>query len=214
MTAAPHLAEQGLADRLIGRDDLTVDDIADLPEDLRYELIEGRLVLSPHAKTTHQLLSKRIGDAIEANCPDEFMINIEQAILIGRRTELRPDVVLLREEAGDCSPVVPEDVLLVVEVISASSKSTDRELKLKEYAAAGIPSYWIVDPLADRVTFTQFVLSAPGSYDRLIETHALVTVDRPWEITLDLPAWTRRRDRIRSNSRPRSPRPSHSSDHR
>ncbi|XVU24316.1 Uma2 family endonuclease [Actinoplanes sp. CA-054009] len=191
-----------LVDRLIGRDDLTIDDVAGLPEDFRYELIEGRLVSSPRGKTTHQLLSKKIGDAIEVNCPDGFMVNIEQAILIGRRTELHPDVVLLREESGDCSPVLPKDVLVAVEVISTSSRLTDRGLKLKEYAAAEIPSYWIVDPLAPRVTFTQFVLGAPGSYERMIETSALVTVHQPWEITLDLPAWTRRRDRIRSHDRP------------
>ncbi|SNY14325.1 Endonuclease, Uma2 family (restriction endonuclease fold) [Paractinoplanes atraurantiacus] len=199
MTAALRLPDPSL----LQRRDLTVDDIADLPEDLRYELIEGRLVLSPRAKTTHQLLSKKIGDAIEVNCPDEFMINIEQAVLIGPGTELHPDVVLLREESGDCSPVLPEDVLLAVEVVSASSKSTDRGFKLKQYAAVEIPSYWIVDPLAERVTFTQFVLSAPGVYDQVVETSALVTVHQPWEITLDLPAWTRRRDRIRSNNRPR-----------
>ncbi|GAA0458161.1 hypothetical protein Ade02nite_07430 [Paractinoplanes deccanensis] len=136
------------------------------------------------------------------NCPDDFMVNIEQAIALGRRTELRPDVVLLREESGDCSPVLPRDVLLAVEVVSASSRAADRGLKLEEYAAAGIPSYWIVDPLAERVTFSQFVLTAPGVYELLIETDGLVTVHQPWETTLDLPAWTRRRDRIRSKTRP------------
>ncbi|GAA0458171.1 hypothetical protein Ade02nite_07440 [Paractinoplanes deccanensis] len=55
MTASLRLADP----RLLERRDLTVDDLVDLPEDLRYELIGGRLVLSTHAKTTHQLLSKR-----------------------------------------------------------------------------------------------------------------------------------------------------------
>jgi len=31
----------------------------------------------------------------------------------------------------------------------------------------------------------------------------LVTVERTWEITLDLPGWTRRRDQIREQARPR-----------
>ncbi|GIF10461.1 hypothetical protein [Actinoplanes teichomyceticus] len=44
MTAAPHSNELDMIEHLLGRDDLTVDDIADLPEDLRYELIGGRLV--------------------------------------------------------------------------------------------------------------------------------------------------------------------------
>ncbi|MFI7547707.1 hypothetical protein [Actinoplanes sp. NPDC049599] len=65
----------------------------------------------------------------------------------------------------------------------------------------GIPSYWIIDPLADRVTFTQFCLGTDGVYQSRLETAEVVTVDRPWEVTLDLPAWTRKRDRIREVAR-------------
>src|SRR4051794_11892741 len=93
MTAAPHLTEVALIDHLTGRDDLTVDDLADLPEDLRYELIDGRLVLSPNALPVHQWLSIRISTAIEERSPAEFVVNVEQALLVNRRNELRPDVV-------------------------------------------------------------------------------------------------------------------------
>jgi Uma2 family endonuclease len=186
---------------LLSRDDLTVDDIADLPEDLRYELIEGRLVLTPHGTPTHGFLSKRVGDAIEVNSPEEFVLNIEQAVRIGPRTELMPDVVLVHEEGAGGSPVRPADVLLVVEVVSKSSQVHDREYKLKQYAHVGIPNYWIVDPLAARVTFSQFALGDDGVYRSIVETDELITVHRPWEVTLDLPAWTRRRDRIRRAAR-------------
>jgi Uma2 family endonuclease len=198
----PMTATLPLADAdLLSRDDLTVDDIADLPEDLRYELIEGRLVLTPRGTPTHGFLSKRVGDAVEVNSPEEFVLNIEQAVRIGPRTELQPDVVLMHEKGAGGSPVRPADVLLVVEVISKSSKVHDREYKLKQYAHAGIPNYWIVDPLASRVTFAQFVLGGDGVYLPVVETDELITVYRPWEVTLDLPAWTRRRDRIRRAAR-------------
>ena len=186
---------------LLRRDDLTVDDIVNLPEDLHYELIDGRLVLTPLALPIHQFLSMRVGNAIEEHCPDEFIINIEQAVLIDRRNELRPDVVLIREEGAGTSPVRPGDTPLVVEVVSKSSQSNDRELKLKKYAYVGIPHYWIIDPLAGRVTFTQFCLGPDGVYQRRLQTDELVTVDQPWEITLDLPAWTRKRDRIQRVAR-------------
>lgn len=65
----------------------------------------------------------------------------------------------------------------------------------------GIPSYWIIDPLGERVTFTQFCLGPGGEYQCRLQTDELVTVDVPWEITLDLPAWTRKRDRIRRVAR-------------
>jgi hypothetical protein len=40
------------------------------------------------------------------------------------------------------------------------------------------------------------VLGPDGYYQQVRHTGELVTVDRPWEMTLDLPAWTRRRDRF------------------
>ncbi len=41
---------------------------------------------------------------------------------------------------------------LVVEVISSSDPRRDLETKRAEYAVAGIPEYWIVDPRDETVT--------------------------------------------------------------
>ena len=201
MTTASHLTEMDVMEHLIGRDDLTIDDLADLPEDLRYELIDGRLVLTPNAIPFHQLLSIKTAAAIEECSPDEFILNVEQSLLISRRNELRPDVAVIRVEAALSSPVLPSDVPLVVEILSKSSRKFDRDGKLKKYAYVGIPAYWIIDPLADRVTFTQYSLDAGGVYQCLLQTDELVTVHQPWEITLDLPAWTRKRDHLRRVAR-------------
>jgi Uma2 family endonuclease len=42
--------------------------------------------------------------------------------------------------------------LLVVEVVSESTKSTDYRAKRAEYSVLDIPEYWIVDPLKEQVT--------------------------------------------------------------
>ena len=42
--------------------------------------------------------------------------------------------------------------LLVVEVVSPLTKSDDYRSKRTEYGLLGIPEYWIVDPLAKKVT--------------------------------------------------------------
>ncbi|MEM6432366.1 MAG: Uma2 family endonuclease [Cyanobacteria bacterium P01_D01_bin.115] len=42
--------------------------------------------------------------------------------------------------------------LLVVEVVSESTKSTDYRAKRAEYSVLDIPEYWITDPLKEQVT--------------------------------------------------------------
>ncbi|MFF5080909.1 Uma2 family endonuclease [Actinoplanes sp. NPDC000266] len=200
MTASLQLADPYLLERR----DLTVDDLVDLPEDLHYELIDGRLVLTPNALPIHQIIANRTANAIEVGCPEfgEFVVNQEQAVLINSRNELQPDAVVIRAEGASRSPVRAADVPLVVEIISKSSVTYDRRQKMKSYAFAGIPSYWIIDPLADRVTFTQYLLGADGNYHQQIQTDELITVHQPWQITLDLPAWTRKRDWLEEIARP------------
>jgi len=51
----------------------------------------------------------------------------------------------------------------VIEVVSNDDRRRDLEIKRFEYARAGIPEYWIVDPMNSQVT----VLSLQG--DRYIE---------------------------------------------
>ena len=45
----------------------------------------------------------------------------------------------------------PSDVLLAIEV-AVSTLATDTETKRLEYARAGVPHYWVVDPTARTLT--------------------------------------------------------------
>jgi Uma2 family endonuclease len=81
-----------------------------------------------------------------------------------------------------------------------ASKTKDRREKLKWYAEMAIPHYWIIDPLRERVMLTEFRLG-PGGYREQLEADELVTLEEPWKVTLDLPAWTRKRDYYREVSR-------------
>lgn len=55
--------------------------------------------------------------------------------------------------------------LLVVEVVSTSTKSVDYRAKRAEYCVLNIPEYWIVDPLQSKITV--FTLSE-GWYDEVV----------------------------------------------
>ncbi|MEL6437741.1 MAG: Uma2 family endonuclease [Cyanobacteria bacterium J06621_8] len=52
----------------------------------------------------------------------------------------------------DESGVISDSPLLVVEVVSPESIKRDYRYKRSEYAALGIPEYWIIDPIQQQVT--------------------------------------------------------------
>ncbi|MDR3036189.1 MAG: Uma2 family endonuclease, partial [Kitasatospora sp.] len=59
-----------------------------------------------------------------------------------------PDVMVFPEEALDSeeAALLPHQVLLVVEIVSASDPENDYQAKVHDYAAMGIPLYLLVDP--------------------------------------------------------------------
>jgi Uma2 family endonuclease len=64
-----------------------------------------------------------------------------------------PDIVYLRPGRGEFRGQ-PEGADLVMEVVSEGEENRRRDLeeKRRDYAQAGIPEYWIVDPESRRVT--------------------------------------------------------------
>jgi len=82
-----------------------------------------------------------------------------------------PDLVFIRTEHLDriSEQAVEGPADIAVEVISPDSVTRDRERKFREYEAAGIPEYWLIDPRPRRRTATFYVLraaDAPGEAAR------------------------------------------------
>jgi Uma2 family endonuclease len=68
-----------------------------------------------------------------------------------------PDVVFMRREhASRRKERYWEGADLVMEVMSPDDRRRDSEIKRREYAMAGIPEYWLVDPT--KQTLTLFAL--------------------------------------------------------
>lgn len=175
------------------REDWTVDDLGQLPKDLPYELINGRLVV-PSPTALHQDICVEVLLALRVNCPSEFLATIDLSMEIDRRNEPRPDVVVIRREHVNRSPVPVDDAILAVEVISPTSTVRDLYDKSKVYARAGIPTYWVVDPLPERMTLTEHRLGPNGEYEVTARTEDLFVTERPWKVSVDLPALTSRRN--------------------
>ncbi|MDG4792546.1 Uma2 family endonuclease [Micromonospora sp. WMMD1082] len=174
------------------RSEWTVDDLGDLPADLPYELVNGRLIV-PSPTALHQDLCVELLLALRVNCPPEYLVSIDLSMRIDRRNEPRPDVVAIRREHANRSPVPVEDALLAVEVIPPTSTFRDLYDKARVYARAGVRGYWVVDPLHEKISLTEYTLSPGGEYDVVAHTEDLFVSERPWKVSVDLPALTARR---------------------
>src|SRR5262245_56970187 len=111
MNVAPVLSA---ADDPLQRDDWTVDRLGELPPDLRYELINRRLIV-PSPTPAHQDLSVRVLLALEERCPSDFIVSLDQSLEVDHRNEPRPDVVAVRIQHYGRTPVPVRDAALVVE---------------------------------------------------------------------------------------------------
>ncbi|MEU4241630.1 Uma2 family endonuclease [Actinoplanes sp. NPDC026619] len=178
------------------KQDWTVDDLASLPKDLRYELIDGRLVL-PSPTGFHQILGVELVLALRPGCPSGYAPVPDLSLSVDRSNELRPDVVVIPESALRRSPVPIDNALLALEIVSPSSRARDMKSKVVAYAAAGVQSYWVVNPEdVDGIVLTEFRPGVDGAYDVVTSTNKLFTTEVPYSVVIDLPALTRLRNRV------------------
>jgi Uma2 family endonuclease len=190
-------AARMLPSLLDDKQDWTVDDLASLPKDLRYELIDGRLVL-PSPTGFHQDMCVELALMLRPHCPPTHKPVVDLSLEVDRRNEPRPDVVVMSKAYGMRSPVPIDGALLLVEVVSPTSHTRDMHAKAKLFAASGVRHYWVVDPTFEGgVVLTEFGLGPNGQYDIVASTNKVFTADLPYPITIDVPALTALRDEYR-----------------
>jgi Uma2 family endonuclease len=165
--------------------DFTVADIDALPEStgMRYELVDGVLIVSPSPSPSHrhQLLIGSLGDVLKGACPpDLVVIPAGQDVRTGDRTNLVPDLLVERLIDIDLDDHVAAAPVLVVEVISPSSRRIDIGLKREVYAQMGVPSYWVLHPVDDWVR--AYELSEGHELVASAEGDEVFRVERPFPV--------------------------------
>ncbi|MFH8880433.1 Uma2 family endonuclease [Streptomyces californicus] len=146
------------------------------------EIVDGMVVVSPSASKRHNRLARLLANALDAaagpdwNADTDFDVRLQDVPLTNRR----PDVIVYRAETIDLTPTRPEHVLLVVEVVSPGSETTDRIVKVDQYAKAGIPFYWRVEQAATGVPIVYMHLRiARPRHARLDQTPAPAPAPAP-----------------------------------
>lgn len=130
---------------------ITLDDVAamaDADEHHRYELSrEGVLSIMPPATPEHALIVARLARWFFVNGLEDGQLATDCGIDVGGGRQ--PDLTIWAKgkppQPTRSSYAGVDGLLLAIEVVSPDSKLTDRVIKRDEYAAAGIPRYWIVE---------------------------------------------------------------------
>ncbi len=130
------------------------------------EFTDGHVEVLAMPTMIHQLIVIFLFDALRAFVAPQ---RLGKALVAPFRIRLRsgkfrePDVTfMLTQHASRIANEYWESADLVMEVVSDDDRSRDFETKRSDYADAGIPEYWIVDPKLRQIT----VLTLRGSqYD-------------------------------------------------
>jgi Uncharacterized protein conserved in cyanobacteria len=133
--------------------------------DYLYELEDGSLI----QMASESLLNLKIAiflltSFIQLGIPYNLLHLKVEVVTPGKSTNVRiPDLVVFSPELYEVAKGLKRSLItldlpapsLVVEVVSPNQSKRDYEDKRQEYGARGIPEYWIVDLLLNKVTVLQ-----------------------------------------------------------
>jgi Uma2 family endonuclease len=170
-------------------DDL--DKIPDLPP--HTQLIDGSLVFVSPQMIFHKRAMLRLWRAFDDAATAEFAAHTEMTIVLGPKQRPEPDVLVtwaLAENKQRQTSFTPEDVLLVIEIVSDESRLRDRERKPQLYAAAGIKVFWRVelDEQDKAVVYSYELDPATKSYVATGIHRDRITAAWPFPVDIDLTA--------------------------
>jgi Uma2 family endonuclease len=159
-------------------------DYDQLPEEPRYELVFGRLCVTPSALPSHATVSQvltlllaRIAHATGG------IVYQEQDVVLADHSVVRPDIVYLSPSRLQIVRKRVEGAPdLVIEILSSSTSRFDRGRKRDLYALSGVKEYWLVDRERRQIEFLineagQFVASTPVTAEYRSPTNPEIHLD-------------------------------------
>ena len=140
----------------------TLEDYSALPDEERWELIDGYLIRMDSPTTEHQIILgdlysafRRCIDDLDAPCK-ALLSPLDVQLDMDNRTIVEPDLIVLcnsEKLRKKCIFGAPE---LLVEILSPSTRSKDTIWKNRKYQRAGVREYWMVDPEKRKVLVNLF----------------------------------------------------------
>ena len=118
----------------------------------RVELIRGEIVEMSSIGKRHTAFVDNLNELLVTRLAGRAIVSVQSPVALSDDTEPQPDLKVLRRRRPPYKDreAFGEDTLLLIEVAETSLRY-DRSTKLRLYAEAGIPEYWIVDCPAESV---------------------------------------------------------------
>lgn len=161
---------------------LDYSDLRVTPDDgRRYELVRGNLYVTPSPGTEHQRVSGRLFVLLRSYFLERRLGEVFAAptdVILTGHDVFVPDLLVVGDPAHVTERGVEGPPLLVVEILSPSTRNVDQGVKARRYAELGVEHYWIVDP--DRRSL---------ECHRLVEGAFHLLIEGDGEMTLTHPTW-------------------------
>jgi Uma2 family endonuclease len=129
---------------------LDYSDYVATPDDgKRYEIVEGDLYVTPSPSPMHQRVSRRLQRQLESYFHERSIGEVFNApidLILTDHNVMVPDLVVVSSPDLISKRGIEGPPLLIVEILSPSTRRLDRGAKARRYAESGVEHYWIVDP--------------------------------------------------------------------
>ena len=140
----------------------TIEDIYNLPDGQRAELIDGELYMMATPSRVHQkivmTLSNSIFNYIQSKNGDCEVYPAPFAVFLNANNEiyLEPDISVICDKNKLTDEGCKGAPDWIIEIVSPSSRPMDYNKKLFKYRTAGVREYWIVDPIKQQIIVYNF----------------------------------------------------------
>ncbi|MFG2087913.1 MULTISPECIES: Uma2 family endonuclease [unclassified Spirillospora] len=174
----------------------TAEHLDELPPNApRMEMIDGALIMMSPQTSFHSRVVRRLANALEEAAPDTVGVETEMTVKLARRQRPEPDIIAFRPQMADPERsrtyYQPEEVVLVIEVVSPESEERDRETKRMKYAKAGIQHFWLVENESGKPVIHVMELGTTGAYVETAIERERLKLDVPFPMDIDVKALSR-----------------------
>lgn len=148
----------------------TIDDIYNLPEGSRAELIDGQIYDMAPPSRRHQTIARELFSSINAyikskggSC-ESFFAPFAVFLHKDDTNYVEPDISVICDQSKLTDKGCSGAPDWIIEIVLPGSRRMDYYTKLFKYRTAGVREYWIVDPEKDRILVYDFESENTGDY--------------------------------------------------